>query len=157
MLMHRLGMTNVPDPHVDVLTANECWDLLRTQVVGRLAVAIMNRPDIFPVNYVIDHGSVVFRTDEGTKMAAALLGTAVAFETDHYDAVAGVAWSVVAKGEAVEIEGPEELFEAMELALFSWQMAPRHRYVRITPDELTGRRFHVNPEAVARIRGDVGL
>ncbi len=142
-------MTNAPDSHIDVLTTNECWDLLRTQVVGRLGVAIMNRPDIFPVNYVVDHGSIVFRTDEGTKMAAALLGMAVAFETDHYDAEAGVAWSVVAKGEAIEIEGPQELFEATELPLFPWQLAPRHRFVRITPDEVSGRRFYVNPEAVA--------
>ena len=140
----------MPDPHIDVLTPNECWDLLRTQVVGRLGVAIMNRPDIFPVNFVVDHGSIVFRTDEGTKMAAALLGAAVAFETDHYDAKAGLAWSVVAKGEAVEIERPRELLEATELPLFPWQLAPRHRFVRILPDELSGRRFHVNPEAVAR-------
>ena len=150
-MVHRFGMTNVPDPHIDVLTTNECWDLLRTQVVGRLGVAIMNRPDIFPVNYVVDHGSIVFRTDEGTKMAAALLGTAVAFETDHYDPDAGVAWSVVAKGEAVEIEGPQELFEATELPLFPWQLAPRHRFVRIAPQEVSGRRFHVNPEALAPV------
>ncbi|CAB4877624.1 unannotated protein [freshwater metagenome] len=149
-------MTMAPDPHIYELSANECWELLRSQVVGRLGIAIMNRPDIFPINYVVDHGSIVFRTDEGTKMAAALLGTAVAFETDHFDAEQGIAWSVVAKGTATEIDGMQELFEAAELPLFPWQMAPRHRFVRISPDDLTGRRFHVNPAAVAGTTRDVG-
>jgi nitroimidazol reductase NimA-like FMN-containing flavoprotein (pyridoxamine 5'-phosphate oxidase superfamily) len=147
--VHRYGMSSVPDPHIDVLSADQCWELLRTQVVGRLGIAIMNHPDIFPINYVIDHGSIVFRTDEGTKLAASLLGTAVAFEADHYDPSAGVAWSVVAKGEAVEIDGLFELFDAADLPLFPWQIAPKHRFVRIVPEELTGRRFHVNPQALA--------
>jgi nitroimidazol reductase NimA-like FMN-containing flavoprotein (pyridoxamine 5'-phosphate oxidase superfamily) len=142
-------MNNVPDPHIDVLNADQCWVLLRTQIVGRLGIAIMNHPDIFPINYVVDHGSIVFRTDEGTKLAASLLGSAVAFETDHYDPAAGVAWSVVAKGEAVEIEGLFELFDAADLPLFPWQVAPKHRFVRIVPETLTGRRFYVNPQAIA--------
>ena len=46
----------------------------------------MNQPDIFPINYVVDHGAVVFRTAEGTKLAAAVLGQGVAFEIDGYEA-----------------------------------------------------------------------
>ena len=42
--------------------------------VGRLAVSIKEQPDIFPINFVVDHGTVVFRTAEGTKLAAAVLG-----------------------------------------------------------------------------------
>ena len=72
--------------------------------VGRLAVSITNLPDIFPINYVVDRGTVVFRTAEGTKLAAAVLGRGVAFEVDGVDDAAGEAWSVVIKGHAVEIE-----------------------------------------------------
>jgi len=50
----------------EALAPNECWDLLRTADVGRLAAAVANRPDIFPVNFVVDNASVVFRTAEGT-------------------------------------------------------------------------------------------
>jgi nitroimidazol reductase NimA-like FMN-containing flavoprotein (pyridoxamine 5'-phosphate oxidase superfamily) len=124
-----------------VLDEHECWELLRTQEVGRLAVAIANHPDIFPVNYVVDHGTVVFRTDEGTKLAAAVLGEAVAFEVDAE--VTGEAWSVVIKGEAVEIERMYELFDALDLPLYPWQLAPKHRFVRIVPDEVSGRRFRI--------------
>ena len=69
--------------------ANQCWDLLRTSEIGRLAVSIRNQPDIFPVNFVVDHGIVVFRTAEGTRLADAVLGESVAFEIDGYDAAAG--------------------------------------------------------------------
>jgi len=128
---------------VEVLLPHECWALLREAHVGRLAVAIMNQPDIFPVNHIVDHGSLVFRTAEGTKLAAAVLGTGVAFEVDGYDAAKGVAWSVVVKGRAVEIQRIHELLAATDLPLFPWQAAPKGRFVRIEPDSVTGRRFHV--------------
>ena len=128
---------------MEVLEAHECWELLRGADVGRLAIAIANHPDIFPINYVVDHGSVVFRTAEGTKLAAAVLGTAVAFEADGYDEPGGEAWSVVLKGHAVEIQKMHDLFEAADLPLFPWHAAPKQRFVRITPDSVTGRRFRV--------------
>lgn len=48
------------------------WALLRQAVVGRLAVIVDGAPDNFPVNHQVDHGSVVFRTAAGTKLAGAL-------------------------------------------------------------------------------------
>jgi nitroimidazol reductase NimA-like FMN-containing flavoprotein (pyridoxamine 5'-phosphate oxidase superfamily) len=126
-----------------VLATNTCWELLRRAEVGRLAVSIADHPDIFPVNYVVDRGAVVFRTAEGTKLAAAVLGRAVAFEVDGYDADAGEAWSVVIKGRAVELERMQDLFDALELPLFPWHASPKHRFVRIEPDEVSGRRFQV--------------
>lgn len=133
------------------LTESECWEALRDNEqtgggVGRLAVAIMNHPDIFPVNYVVDHGSVVFRTAEGTKLAAAVLGAAVAFEADGYEPSAGEAWSVVVKGRAVEIEQVHGRFDAADLPLFPWHASPKHRIVRIEPESVSGRRFVVVEE-----------
>ena len=137
---------------VSVLEANECWQLLRQTEVGRLAVSIRDFPDLFPINFVVDHGTVVFRTAEGTKLAAAVLGRAVAFEVDGYDPDAGEAWSVVIKGRAVEIERMHELFEALDLPLFPWHASPKHRFVRIEPDDVSGRRFHVVEKSAWEIR-----
>jgi nitroimidazol reductase NimA-like FMN-containing flavoprotein (pyridoxamine 5'-phosphate oxidase superfamily) len=135
---------------MEVLDPNECWALLRTQVVGRLAISIQSRPDIFPINFVVDHGAIIFRTAEGTKLAGALLGTTVAFEVDGLDTSAGLAWSVVVKGRAVELTGLHDLFDAADLPLFPWLASPKHRFVRIVPDEVTGRRFHaVEPPAAS--------
>jgi uncharacterized protein len=140
-------MTNQLDPTILELDEHQCWDLLRSQEVGRLAVAIANHPDIFPINYVVDHASVVFRTAEGTKLAAAVLGESVAFETDGESD--GEAWSVVVKGRAVEIEQMYELFDALELPLYPWHAAPKHRFVRILPELVTGRRFRVADRVAA--------
>jgi len=136
-------MSTLVAPGVSLLEPHECWELLRSTEVGRLAVAVMNQPDIFPVNYVVDHGSVVFRTAEGTKLAAATLGQGVAFEVDGYEPGNGEAWSVVLKGRAVEIAKMHEVLAATDLPLFPWQASPKPRFVRIDPESVTGRRFHV--------------
>jgi nitroimidazol reductase NimA-like FMN-containing flavoprotein (pyridoxamine 5'-phosphate oxidase superfamily) len=134
-------MTEPPAP-VEELSLSDCWDLLRREVVGRLAVAVANAPDIFPINYIVDHGSIVFRSAPGTKLAAAVLGRGVAFEIDGYDPVEGTAWSVVVKGSARRIENLHDFIEADDLPLFPWHTAPKPDIVRIEPEIVTGRRFH---------------
>jgi nitroimidazol reductase NimA-like FMN-containing flavoprotein (pyridoxamine 5'-phosphate oxidase superfamily) len=134
---------------VEVLSEHECLDLLRSVEVGRLAIAIMNLPEIYPVNFIVDRGTVVFRTAEGTKLAGAVLGPGVAFEVDGYDVEHGTAWSVLVKGQAVEIDKMEEVFAAADLPLFPWHKGPKHRFVRIEPTEITGRRFRVTGRVVA--------
>jgi uncharacterized protein len=130
---------------MQILLEHECWDLLRRAEVGRLAISIANHPDIFPVNFVVDHGTIVFRTAEGTKLAGSVLGTSVAFEIDGESVgpAGSEAWSVVVKGRAVEIESMRELFDAADLPLYPWAAAPKHRFVKVLPDLVTGRRFHV--------------
>ena len=125
------------------LSPAECWRLLRREEVGRLAISIADHPDIFPINYVVDGESVVFRTGAGTKLAASVLGRGVAFEIDGYDALEGDAWSVVIKGHARQVEHMLEYFEADDLPLFPWHASPKPDIVRIDPVEVTGRRFHV--------------
>lgn len=142
-------MTNDPRPGVSVLAEHACWTLLRSAEVGRLAVSVDDHPDIFPINYIVDHGTIVFRTAEGTKLAALTTHDRVAFEADGYDPQAGEAWSVVAKGRAEEVKAHETL-ETMTLPLFPWHSAPKHRFVRIVPDEVSGRRFQIVDSEVWR-------
>jgi len=123
------------------LAEHESWLLLREAVVGRLAVVVDDAPDLFPVNHVVDHGTLVFRTAEGTKLAATV-GRQVAYEVDGYDPGSGEAWSVVVKGRASEVHELHDVLEAMQLPLFPWHAAPKPRLVRIEPTSVTGRRFH---------------
>ena len=124
------------------LPANACWALLRTQEVGRLAVSVADRPEIFPVNYVVDHGTIVFRTAEGTKLAGAAQRD-VAFEADGYEPETGEAWSVVVKGRGEEISRGHELLDTTGLPLFPLHAGAKPRFVRVVPDEISGRRFPV--------------
>ena len=126
-LRHSRDMTTDPRTGMTILEAQECWALLRSAEVGRLAIAIMNRPDIFPVNHLIDGRTIVLRMAEGTTLAGAVLGQDVAFEVDGYDAQHGDAWSVVVKGRVVE-QRLYELFDASDLPMFSWHATPKPRF-----------------------------
>ena len=129
--------------HVEQLSLAECWELLDDTSVGRLAVDIAGRPDIFPVNYIVDGSSLVFRTGAGTKLAGAVLGHHVAFEIDGIHAADRTVWSVVVKGFAREISNMFERFAAEDLPLYPWIADPKPNFVRIEPELVTGRRFHV--------------
>lgn len=134
---------NESAPEVQNLEHHECWALLRTVSVGRLAVLVDGHPDIFPINYTVDGGTLVFRTGEGTKLAGASGGAQVALEADGVDAATGLAWSVVAKGPAAKVTGTEHILDTAALYLFPWQAGKKDAFIRITPDTLTGRRFKV--------------
>jgi hypothetical protein len=136
-------MTRETSPDVQNLEHHECLALLRTVSVGRLAVLADGRPDIFPINYTVDGGTMVFRTGEGTKLAGASNGAAVALEADGVDPDTGLAWSVVVKGTASVVTGTEQLMESAGLYLFPWQAGKKDAFVRITADSITGRRFRV--------------
>ena len=126
---------------LDHLEPDECWRLLKTTDVGRLAVAIRNRPDIFPVNYAVDDESIVINTAPGTKLAAAIRGSAVAFEVDALDPITRTGWSVVLKGEATEIQTLEELMAVEKLDIETWAQTDKTRYLRLRPDTVSGRRI----------------
>lgn len=123
------------------LGPNECWYLLGTTEVGRLAVSIRNRPDIFPVNYKVDDQTIVINTAPGTKLAAAVLGRAVAFEADVLDPVTRTAWSVVVRGVAEEIADIEGLVDAENLGIETWAADQKTRFMRIVPEVVSGRRL----------------
>ena len=128
---------------VDGLSESACWALLRSTSVGRVAVWVGDHPDIFPINYAVDHGTVVFRSGAGTKLSAALSDSPVALEADGYDAQTAEAWSVVVKGRAEEIRSSEDLLDTVDLPLFPWQAGDKGRFVRIVPTTTSGRRFPV--------------
>jgi hypothetical protein len=48
----------------------------------------------------------------------------------------------------------QDLFDAVDLPLFPWHAGPKHRFVRIEPDEISGRSFHVIDEGAGGDRRD---
>lgn len=133
-----------PQGPVTVLTEAESWELLDGSAFGRLGVSVANQPEIFPINYYADGDTILFRTSEGTKLLELTINSHVAFEADAY--TDEWAWSVIVKGRAHVIENQEEIFEADQLPLTPWIPTLKYIYVRITPTEITGRRFLRAPE-----------
>jgi nitroimidazol reductase NimA-like FMN-containing flavoprotein (pyridoxamine 5'-phosphate oxidase superfamily) len=134
-------MTADPRTGLETLSDDECWQLLRRGELGRLAVAANGRPDIFPVNYVVDGDDLIIRTAAGFKLAAAVLGPAVAFEIDGIEPENHPGWSVVVHGPATEIDGTEDIVRVESLPLQPWTGGDKPRYLRIAASEVTGRRI----------------
>jgi nitroimidazol reductase NimA-like FMN-containing flavoprotein (pyridoxamine 5'-phosphate oxidase superfamily) len=131
-----------PGPETQDLTVHECWSHLRSASVGRLALISNGKPEIFPVNYLPDEGTVVFRTGPGTKLEAVLSGEPVALEADGLNIYGTIAWSVVVKGPATIVQPGED---APAQAPSPWEEGDKDILVRITPSELSGRRFVIGP------------
>jgi len=143
--------TTTPPPNFQ-LSIDQCWVLLDSEVVGRIALIVDGHPEVFPVNFVLQRRSIVFRTAGGTKLWGAITAKPVAFEIDGYDAHEQAAWSVVARGEAELIEDQADKDAVDALLLEPWQPGEKNYYVRLAPKALTGRRFKVNNPDVWRTR-----
>ncbi|AOW92379.1 pyridoxamine 5-phosphate oxidase [Rhodococcus sp. WMMA185] len=135
-----------PGDPVTVLTAEESWDLLGTEQLGRLVVSAAGRVDVFPVNYVTHAGKILFRTAQGTKLVEITINREVAFEADHVGPESG--WSVVVHGMARQLQTSQEIAAAEELPLHSWVPTPKYDYVEITPTEISGRQLLFGPDPV---------
>ena len=91
-----MGVMTTPHDTVQELDEVQAWEFLTAHRIGRLAIVIGGEPDIFPVNYVVDGQSLVFRTAEGSKLLAASLGGRMAFQVDEWTHEGAV--SVLAHG-----------------------------------------------------------
>ena len=80
------------------LSSQECEDLLRAGVAGRIAVSTPGGPHIIPVNYSVVDGAIVVRTSPYSLLGTHGRNTVLAFEVDHFDHEQQHGWSVVARG-----------------------------------------------------------
>jgi nitroimidazol reductase NimA-like FMN-containing flavoprotein (pyridoxamine 5'-phosphate oxidase superfamily) len=123
------------------LTKTECFELLANEPVGRLALVDDRGPIVLPVNYILDNHTLLIRTGEGTKLDVTSHGEKVAFEVDRIDAASGTGWSVLVRGEAIEVTDPTELARLRRLPLHPWAPGPKQHFLRILPAVISGRRI----------------
>jgi uncharacterized protein len=125
---------------LEVLNRDECLRLLASQFVGRVAVVVDVSPLIFPVNYALDGDSIVFRSDDGSKVSGASSGFRMSFEIDGIDEVLHTGWSVIVNGVGREVVDGTERARLRNLALEPWASGPKEHWIRIRPETITGRR-----------------
>ena len=125
------------------LSPEECDQLLATTRLGRLAVVVDGRPEIFPVNHVFDDSArcVVFPTNWNTKLHAALGWPYVAFEVDGVDADQPAGWSVLVVGRAEEVHDPDAIARWCGRRDAVWRCGPHTHWLRIVPEKVSGRRI----------------
>ena len=127
---------------LELLNPAECWTLLGREEIGRLAVFVDGVPEIYPVNFVLDGHTVVFRTDAGSKLRGLVRSPTVCFEVDGADAATELGWSVMLKGKATELTAAADVASAMELPLHHWAHGEKTHWIRIDPFEVSGRRIY---------------
>ena len=124
-------------------SSSDSLALLAAHDIGRLAVSLgsAHHPLIRPVTYAYDRpsNSVVFRSDEGSKLYALLTARHACFEIDGVDGDS--LWSVIVRGHAEPVTGADEIarFDALGLTAAVGMRHPR--WMRIRAELVTGRRF----------------
>ena len=142
--MRCMDVTTTSDAPVTELAETESWELLGGVSLGRLVTTVNGWTEIFPVNFVVQKNTLLFRTAEGTKLLTAALNEYVLFEADDHNVAEG--WSVVMRGKARLLATSTEIAEARRAGLYPWIATQKERFVRITPQSVTGRRFVFGPE-----------
>jgi len=129
---------------IEQLDAEACQRLLRTDNLGRLALAGADRVEIYPVNYLVFDDDVYFRTAPGSKLDALGEKAEVAFEVDGRGR--RTVWSVVVHGTA-RLIGDEELVQSSRISRMPTDLpGSRTHYVQIQATDVTGRTFSGAPQ-----------
>jgi nitroimidazol reductase NimA-like FMN-containing flavoprotein (pyridoxamine 5'-phosphate oxidase superfamily) len=135
-------MSGMPlSPALDVISDDECRDLLASAEIGRVIVSIDALPAALPVNHWLIDDTIVFRTAPGTKLTAALNHTVVGFEVDEIDPATRSGWSVLVIGTSNVVSDPAEIARLDRAGLRSWAPVAAPHYVQIRIQRISGRRL----------------
>jgi nitroimidazol reductase NimA-like FMN-containing flavoprotein (pyridoxamine 5'-phosphate oxidase superfamily) len=133
---------NLDHAGMEILNVEACHRLLGAARIGRIAFVDRGEPVILPICIALIGESVLFATDEGSKLEAAVMERPVAVEVDAWDQASRTGWSVLVKGTAAPIDDERDLASLDARGLAQWLRpdAPK-RWVRVLPNEITGRRL----------------
>ncbi len=145
------GDTNAR-PALEKLDEAECLRLISPGGIGRIAFIGRYGLTVFPVNYKLHDGAIVFRTaqdsptGEDLRTGIAHAEYQVAFEIDHIDPASRDAWSVLIQGPAHHMSSDAERAAVEASGVTPWPRGSREHAIRITPTTITGRRLS-HPDA----------
>ena len=131
------------------LSRDECLLLVRQVPVGRIVYTRQALPAVELVNFAVDDGDIIIRTDSSGKLAAATRGAVVAFEADSVDSAAHAGWSVTIVGYSRAVTDRVEISRLEQVGLVPWAPGKRDHFIRISPSIVNGRRL-----AAERLAGD---
>ncbi len=131
---------------LEVLSPDECWQLVADADVGRIAFVDAGEPVILPVTHGVHGHQIVFRSGSGTKLSAAQMDQPLAFEVDGWDVETKQGWSVLVRGIGETVYDDDQVVELDALGVEPWlDAAVAGTWVRIRVEEITGRRLGHDP------------
>ena len=126
--------------HLREIDHAECLDLLAAHQVGRVAYCDDLGPVVLPVNYVLDQDTVLIQVSPHSTLARHLRDAPASFEVDEFDDYTQSGWSVLVRGNATYVESADLPGED-EARPHAWAEGQRTLHVRITPQDISGRRL----------------
>jgi hypothetical protein len=133
---------------LETLDPEECWRLIATQGIGRVAFVVDGEPAVLPVTFASAPPLIVFRTAAGSAFDRLVRDSEVAFEVDWADPAYHSGWSVVGRGVAHGLEGRLSPAELSSLCLRPWGLQVAPGWIGVELRELTGRRIVQGPALV---------
>lgn len=121
---------------METLDETRCRALLAQRSLGRVAVKLGEDLAILPVYYAVFEGDIVFATQPGTKLSAAVMNSRFTFEVDNEVPP----WSVLVVGYGREVRNAHEYAAARAELGAHWPTIEHTHIVRIRSDRITGRR-----------------
>ncbi|CAN5121422.1 pyridoxamine 5'-phosphate oxidase family protein [soil metagenome] len=120
------------------LSEEDCWTLIASAVVGRLAWSGGEGITVVPVNFSLDGHTVRVRTAAYSALARECDDSPVAFEVDRYDPITRAGWSVLIRGHAhIDFDAQDD-----ETEVDVWLSGPRPLHVHLEAAQISGRRVH---------------
>ena len=122
------------------LSRVQCLELLGSARIARVVLSIKCLPVALPVNVSLLDEDVIFCTESGSKLTAAVEGQIVSVEADDIDLIYRTGWSVLVTGKARLVTAPTEI-EWASSRLQAWAPGPHPFLVRVPSTLITGRRL----------------
>jgi Pyridoxamine 5'-phosphate oxidase len=135
------------------IPADQCWELLATAAVGRLALSVRALPVILPVQYHLDGHRLAVCLGHHEIPERSLNDTVIAFAADAIDPLTRSGWSVQVQGRSA----------ILRLGVDTGCGRPASgQVVRIEPGMISGHRMHLCPFidallAESRLPGAAGM
>jgi nitroimidazol reductase NimA-like FMN-containing flavoprotein (pyridoxamine 5'-phosphate oxidase superfamily) len=123
--------------HGDALSQRQCWELLATVSVGRLALSVRALPVIVPVQYCLDGRRLAVCLGHLELPERSLDEAIIAFTADSIDPVTRSGWSVQVQGRSVIPGGLRVKTDCR------WPAVAQ--VVEIEPGRVSGHRIHLCP------------
>lgn len=130
------------------LSRQECLRLLGSVPVGRIIYTRQALPAVDLVNFVLHEGDIVFKTDAGGKLGAAVRGAVVAFEADSLNYERQTGWSVTVVGQCLAVTDPGVIERLRGTGISPCAPGEREHFVRIPPSIVNGRLLAGQPLGV---------
>lgn len=125
--------------HLIEIGQADCLELLASHTVGRVAYCDELGPVVLPVNYVLDHDTVLIQILPHSTLATHLRAAPASFEIDDFDDFNQAGWSVLVRGDAAYVDDAD--LPDDDNRPIAWAEGQRTFHVRITPHDISGRRL----------------